>query len=506
MDSITSPISSPTHKPANANGTKKRQSQSMNPLRKTRSAGEALLNKNKKGSGSRPEIIQTNHNDDEKGGQTMDPTKIINPIINQLSMKEMTPKQIFIALNQMKVNMYSAKKVIDTICDKFDKLDENDMLTPRTVSTGSGSSRPTSARSKAGKDNFVFLLPQLMKAKRVGNEVIETQRQFRDSLQNWMNKITPKIIGHFKNWETWDSDDIVDWIMTIEAGRFGKYEQHLRQEMKKAELKGKHLRHLAQNITHLQRFGIINFDDETCLQNYLNRLINGQHQHYIMKSLISASNTPSSSRPRTPNHRNNRAKSPQPSSNITHSKSYNGYAFPPSMPDKHNAAATSTPLYSHATEHSPAPPLRSHGHNMINSPSPSPIASAHNPNTNLNIRQQSPSQQRAIHNRSPMSNFSQSEMTNHGMMPRPNQSQPTPQYNQNLHPMQQHQQRQQLQYQYQQQMQVPQQQTLSHAQQPQNSALPPPPDIGIIILVLLDVRAWPRAGGRDGDTLSMFCA
>jgi len=132
----------------------------------------------------------------------------------------------------------------------------------------------------------IISLAQLLRAKRVGNEVMSAQSEFGDALRGWLQRLTPKIVGHFKNWPQWSSDDIVDWMMSLEHARFAKYETHLRTEMKRADLRGKHLKILATNLTHLQRFGIVNFEDETSLHSYINALVDGRYQQSIMKQLL----------------------------------------------------------------------------------------------------------------------------------------------------------------------------------------------------------------------------
>ena len=68
-----------------------------------------------------------------------------------------------------------------------------------------------------------------------------------------------------------------------------KYEDELRSELQRAELRGSHLVTLAQNISYLQRFGIQNFEDEVALQKYLNQLIQGQFTQHLMKQFINIS-------------------------------------------------------------------------------------------------------------------------------------------------------------------------------------------------------------------------
>ena len=55
--------------------------------------------------------------------------------------------------------------------------------------------------------------------------------------------------------------------------------------MKNAKVSGKHLKMLTQNITYLQRFGIIEFDEELALQGHIQNLIDGKIKNQLFKGL-----------------------------------------------------------------------------------------------------------------------------------------------------------------------------------------------------------------------------
>jgi len=169
--------------------------------------------------------------------------------------KEEQKEDILVLLNTMKNNMILCKKVIDGKM-RLNEKEEN-------------------IQSK-----------ELLKAKEIGNGVISTQKEFIQSLEDWMDRITPKIVDHFKNWECWNYDDITDWIISLEQGRFANYENKIRTEMKTAELKGKHFKTLTENIAYLQRFGIVKFEEQFVVQQYLKDLIDGT----IIKRLEAAKN------------------------------------------------------------------------------------------------------------------------------------------------------------------------------------------------------------------------
>ncbi|ETN98467.1 hypothetical protein RFI_39031, partial [Reticulomyxa filosa] len=198
-------------------------------------------------------------------------------------------KQLFPYLNDLKKNMSTAAKTIDLICERMQKIrtfscttlycvqylcmcmylyykckliifDKNvyiyklERMQGQQSMISTGKSNPSAHSPRDDGQNktkelprelamyeSLLRLPELIKAKEMSESV-------------YNNDIIMKI--HFSSWKTWTSDDIADWIVGLENGRFSRYGSVMRQEMKTAKVEGRHLPMLTQNITYLQRFGI----------------------------------------------------------------------------------------------------------------------------------------------------------------------------------------------------------------------------------------------------------
>lgn len=72
----------------------------------------------------------------------------------------------------------------------------------------------------------------------------------------------------------WNHRQIADWILELYDGRFRKYENVLRQSLRKCNLKGRSLK-LVNNMD-IQDWGINDFEDMKMLQYYITELINSE--------------------------------------------------------------------------------------------------------------------------------------------------------------------------------------------------------------------------------------
>ena len=78
-----------------------------------------------------------------------------------------------------------------------------------------------------------------------------------------------------QNYSIWNSDMIVDWIMSLEWPRFTSYEMELRKNLMKEGVDGEVLGSL--NRTDWTRFGIVDIKDKICLEKHLRKLIPDQN-------------------------------------------------------------------------------------------------------------------------------------------------------------------------------------------------------------------------------------
>ena len=74
-------------------------------------------------------------------------------------------------------------------------------------------------------------------------------------------------------WETWNENDILMWIMSLDDGRYKRYESALEKSLKEQELKGEDLE-LMNNVSDIAALGITAFGDKKRLLNSIEKLKN----------------------------------------------------------------------------------------------------------------------------------------------------------------------------------------------------------------------------------------
>ena len=73
--------------------------------------------------------------------------------------------------------------------------------------------------------------------------------------------------------ETWDYENIIYWIMSLEDGRFSKYKEVLKKAFVEEELKGSDLGQV--DINDVKNWGIKPFGDKKALFNHIQSLTKG---------------------------------------------------------------------------------------------------------------------------------------------------------------------------------------------------------------------------------------
>ena len=81
-----------------------------------------------------------------------------------------------------------------------------------------------------------------------------------------------------RNFIQWSSNDIVDWIMTLDNNRFKRYEKKLKKNLKKQNFDGECLNNLQKS--DIADWGIYDFRDKTALFNHIQYLINKNNENY----------------------------------------------------------------------------------------------------------------------------------------------------------------------------------------------------------------------------------
>lgn len=100
------------------------------------------------------------------------------------------------------------------------------------------------------------------------------------SLNKLSECINYKVNDRECEWESWSANDIVEWIINIENGRFKPYEDTLRKELNDGDATGAILPHL--DISDWRKsFSIKNWKDATDLNKYKNLLVTNKKEEIV---------------------------------------------------------------------------------------------------------------------------------------------------------------------------------------------------------------------------------
>ena len=75
-------------------------------------------------------------------------------------------------------------------------------------------------------------------------------------------------------YNNWNYQDVVQWILSLERGRFMKYEKSLNRILSEEEVCGEDLVDVKRDA--IKSWGIKTFSDITALQNYIDDLVQQQ--------------------------------------------------------------------------------------------------------------------------------------------------------------------------------------------------------------------------------------
>ena len=112
-------------------------------------------------------------------------------------------------------------------------------------------------------------LVMLMKTNcELNDELEETKTELND-VRMELNKLKDYFIKRFMEWT---SDEIVDWICSLEDGKYKKYEYKLRNAFKEECVSGEALPHIEKNEWKI--WGVANYWERMNLQKHLQSLVN----------------------------------------------------------------------------------------------------------------------------------------------------------------------------------------------------------------------------------------
>ena len=101
-----------------------------------------------------------------------------------------------------------------------------------------------------------------------------SKRKINIKLSNW-NKKNKRLRQQSLNtdeYESWNTEQLIQWIMNLENGRFSKYREILSKNLLDEGVCGKHLSKI--NVLHIKGWGVKSFEDKDLLIDSITNLIN----------------------------------------------------------------------------------------------------------------------------------------------------------------------------------------------------------------------------------------
>ena len=100
-----------------------------------------------------------------------------------------------------------------------------------------------------------------------------------EQMRNELAKIQKRQRIDTKRFLEWNSDELVDWIVTIQNGQFSKYEKILQVTFKKEGVNGSTLEHIDK--AELRGWGVESFMDRINMYKHIQSLFNQNQQKQI---------------------------------------------------------------------------------------------------------------------------------------------------------------------------------------------------------------------------------
>ena len=80
-----------------------------------------------------------------------------------------------------------------------------------------------------------------------------------------------------KGYESWTTDDIISWILSLNDGQFKKYQKILNKELSAQNVSGRHL--VDVNELDIHTWGVTDFDDKKYLLKQIKLLITSHNKN-----------------------------------------------------------------------------------------------------------------------------------------------------------------------------------------------------------------------------------
>ena len=103
----------------------------------------------------------------------------------------------------------------------------------------------------------------MMERERQSQNIIEQLKKENNALKSQNAGIS--------SYETWNAQQIIEWILSVDNSRFSKYEEIVKKVLSEEEPSGKDLKYV--NEVDIKRWGITKFADIKILQHLIKQMM-----------------------------------------------------------------------------------------------------------------------------------------------------------------------------------------------------------------------------------------
>ena len=107
-------------------------------------------------------------------------------------------------------------------------------------------------------------------------------QQLIKSLKEQVQSLKSKLIDP-SDYEQWDTQDIIAWILNLENGRFNKYKAKLEKTLIEENVKGEHLESV--DVADIKGWGVVDFGDKKSLMKWIKALVNANNNEAIVSTV-----------------------------------------------------------------------------------------------------------------------------------------------------------------------------------------------------------------------------
>ena len=126
----------------------------------------------------------------------------------------------------------------------------------------------------AMKGNMMKLKQDKIKLQQISDKLLDDQKEFEMQIQKLRKENEELKMRNIdvQNYRTWNWKQILLWILSLDDGRYSKYEDELRKNLANEEIGGEDL--FEVNEADIKGWGVNNFKDKKNLSKRIKELVN----------------------------------------------------------------------------------------------------------------------------------------------------------------------------------------------------------------------------------------